>query len=181
MIRDDSFYILLSGSAVILADDLVETQIALAGPPDIFSGSWHKPPRAADVPASRAAESGTHANELEDQGSCDSRVTRSFQLFSSGADLHIMIRVQSGMDRQAFQQTGFASGDLIVTIDGRPIRPEDDLHHWMREAAHGRPVKFSVKRDGSAVEVVLQPENARRALAQCIAIDRKVPPDPRAQ
>jgi hypothetical protein len=40
LIRDTVDYILLAGSAVALADDLVATQLALAGPPDIFSGSW---------------------------------------------------------------------------------------------------------------------------------------------
>jgi hypothetical protein len=168
LIRDNVYYILLTGSAVDLADDLVATQLALAGPPDIFSGSWKNAARESDLHASRAAESSTNPNEWDDRGSCDARVFRALQVYSSGAKLQIMIRVRSGADMQSFQQTGFASDDLIVAIEGRPVTPEDDLHRWLREAAHGRSIVFSVRRGGSTMDVVLQPENARRALGECL-------------
>lgn len=160
LIRDDAYYIWLFGSAVVLTEDLVNTEIALAGPPDKIMS------RLAQ--ASDTSPSGRNARALDDQAACDANTFRASSVVSTTAGhTQILIRVQSGAHPEAFQQTGFVADDLIVAIDGRPVRLEDDLHRLMRDAARGQPIKFTVKRGTSSVDIAMPAATARRALGDC--------------
>ncbi len=56
MITNHIYYLLLTGSATSLANDLVRTIVALSGPPDVLSPGWHRPAEKwQDLPAWGAA------------------------------------------------------------------------------------------------------------------------------
>jgi hypothetical protein len=44
MITNQIYYLLLTGSATSLANDMVRTVVALSGPPDVLSPGWHGRP-----------------------------------------------------------------------------------------------------------------------------------------
>jgi hypothetical protein len=51
MITNRIYYLLLTGSATTLANDLVRTIVALSGPPDVLSPGWHRLEKWEDLPA----------------------------------------------------------------------------------------------------------------------------------
>ena len=54
-------------------------------------------------------------------------------------------------------RAGFRSEDLIVDINGVPVRGMDDLQRLMDGDAIGRDLKFSIYRDGRVVEITVVP------------------------
>ena len=50
MITNQIYYLLLTGSATALANDMVKTIVALSGPPDILSPGWHGLAKWEDLP-----------------------------------------------------------------------------------------------------------------------------------
>ncbi len=94
-------YILLTGSATIVASDLIATYLALTGPPDVFAR--HSKPAEAEQ--------------------CDDRVVGFDRVMSTDGNRRWMLRIRPGEDLDAFRQTGFRAGDLIIAVDGRPIGP----------------------------------------------------------
>jgi len=50
MITNRIYYLLLTGSATALVNDLVRTIVALSGPPDILSPGWHRLEKWQDLP-----------------------------------------------------------------------------------------------------------------------------------
>ncbi len=138
-------YLLLTGSATVVAPDLIATYLALTGPPDVFAR--HSKP-----------------TELEP---CDSRIVEFDRVMWTEGNRQWMLRVRAGEDLDAFRQTGFRAGDLVIAVDGRPIGPEDDLRRLLREVAKGREATFSIRRGETRTDLTLQPASARRALAQC--------------
>jgi len=55
MITNRIYYLLLTGSATTLANDMVRTIVALSGPPDVLSPGWHRLAKWEDLPAWEAA------------------------------------------------------------------------------------------------------------------------------
>ena len=51
MISNRIYYLLLTGSATVLVNDMVETIAALSGPPDILSPGWHRLAKWEDLPS----------------------------------------------------------------------------------------------------------------------------------
>ncbi len=51
MLSSGVYYLLLTGSAVTLANDMARGIVALSGPPDILSPDWHAPADWEDLPA----------------------------------------------------------------------------------------------------------------------------------
>lgn len=54
-------------------------------------------------------------------------------------------------------RAGFRSEDLILDINGVPVRGMDDLQRLMDGDAIGRDLKFSIYRDGRTVEITVVP------------------------
>lgn len=50
MITNQIYYLLLTGSATTLVNDLVRAIVALSGPPDILSPGWHRLDKWKDLP-----------------------------------------------------------------------------------------------------------------------------------
>ena len=50
MITNRIYYLLLTGSATGLANDMLQAIVALSGPPDILSPGWHRPAKWDDLP-----------------------------------------------------------------------------------------------------------------------------------
>lgn len=50
MISNRIYYLLLTGSATSLLNDIVRASVALTGPPDILSPGWHRPDKWQDLP-----------------------------------------------------------------------------------------------------------------------------------
>jgi hypothetical protein len=51
MISNRIYYLLLTGSAIALVNDMVRTIVALSGPPDVLSPGWHRLKKWQDLPA----------------------------------------------------------------------------------------------------------------------------------
>jgi hypothetical protein len=51
MITNQIYYLLLTGSATSLLNDMVRTVVALSGPPDVLSPGWHGLEKWQDLPA----------------------------------------------------------------------------------------------------------------------------------
>ena len=60
MITNQIYYLLLTGSAVGLVNDMVETIVALSGPPDILSPGWHGLAKWEDLPPWGSADPKSH-------------------------------------------------------------------------------------------------------------------------
>ena len=56
---------------------------------------------------------------------------------------------------------GVRAGDLIVSIDGRPIAGVGDLQRSLVGDLVGRPVEVTLERDGTMAEIVLTPAELR--------------------
>ena len=54
-------------------------------------------------------------------------------------------------------RAGFRSEDLIVDINGVPVRGMDDLQRLMDGDAIGRDLKFSIYRDGRVIQITVVP------------------------
>ena len=50
MITNRIYYLLLTGSAIVLTNELVKASVALSGPPDILSPGWHELAKWEDLP-----------------------------------------------------------------------------------------------------------------------------------
>ncbi len=50
MITNQIYYLLLTGSATSLLNDMVRTVVALSGPPDVLSPGWHGLEKWEDLP-----------------------------------------------------------------------------------------------------------------------------------
>jgi len=72
------------------------------------------------------------------------------------------LRVWGGRDA-SFAQTGLKRGDLLIEIDGIPVRGLADLHQPLRGKRAGDTVRAAVMRDGQRLEVDLKLETAANA------------------
>jgi hypothetical protein len=78
MITNRIYYLLLTGSATALANDMVRTIVALSGPPDILSPGWHRLKKWQDLPpwgAGQLPGTGRLPNAHDDQGNPSSSAT----------------------------------------------------------------------------------------------------------
>src|SRR5438128_823643 len=53
-------------------------------------------------------------------------------------------------------EAGLQTGDLIVAVDGRPVRHWEDMDR-LASASNGRPLKLTVKRDGTEQTITVTP------------------------
>ena len=60
------------------------------------------------------------------------------------------------------ERSGLEGGDVIISFNGRPIRDGKDLKNRVTEAQVGTPVKFTVLRSGSPLELSAVMEEAPR-------------------
>ena len=56
MVTNRIYYLLLTGSAIGLLNNMVETIVALSGPPDVLSPGWHRLASWVDLPVSGAVQ-----------------------------------------------------------------------------------------------------------------------------
>jgi hypothetical protein len=56
MITNQIYYLLLTGSATALANDMARTIAALSGPPDVLSPGWHRLEKWEDLPTWEAQQ-----------------------------------------------------------------------------------------------------------------------------
>jgi S1-C subfamily serine protease len=56
---------------------------------------------------------------------------------------------------------GLKAGDLIISIDTRPVETVDDVHRRLGPDAIGRPLRITFARDGHRVEATVTPGEAR--------------------
>ena len=56
---------------------------------------------------------------------------------------------------------GLKAGDLIISIDTRPVETVDDVHRRLGPDAIGRPLRITFARDGYRVEATVTPGEAR--------------------
>jgi S1-C subfamily serine protease len=54
-------------------------------------------------------------------------------------------------------QAGLFTGDIVVSLGGRPVATPSDLQRAMTEDAIGRPVEMTVWRRGALVDVIVVP------------------------
>lgn len=142
IIRDESQYLRLYGSAVVLADDLVAAYEALTGPPSIAVKNLVS-----------ECQSGALTFVIESTS-------------RDGATL-VGFRVQPGYDLHAFQLTGFLPNDFVVGVNNEPLGGED-LYQLLRDIMKGRSSILSVERGGKLVELRLTAAAARAALGKCL-------------
>jgi len=147
LITNDVQFLLLTGSATLVANDLVDTYISLTGPPDILQ-------RLRGNATNQAVPCGSDVLRF-DRGSS-----------ASGAGVRRFLLVHPGADSAAFKRTGFLPGDVITAVNGRPVANED-LFDLLRQASAGRQITLSIERGDAQSELVLRPENARVAFENC--------------
>jgi PDZ domain len=167
LITDSTSYLLLTGSATVVAKDLVDTYSALTGPPDVFSGNRAAgpgAPAAAEPP--RPGEPATAANSGGVPPSCDG-LLQTARIFVATSSPPLMIRLFPGTHPDAFRLVGFAPKDVIVAVNGRPVTPTDDVTSLLRNAVAGTPLTFSISRDSGTTQLTVSPETAQRALKSC--------------
>jgi hypothetical protein len=63
MISNRIYYLLLTGSATTLVNDMLRAIVALSGPPDILSAGWHPLVKWQDLPAWDGAPPKPHGTE----------------------------------------------------------------------------------------------------------------------
>jgi hypothetical protein len=63
MISNHIYYLLLTGSATGLVNDMVMASVALSGPPDVLSPGWHKLTKWDDLPPWGSSEPQSHPAE----------------------------------------------------------------------------------------------------------------------
>ncbi|HEY8637465.1 MAG TPA: PDZ domain-containing protein, partial [Candidatus Limnocylindrales bacterium] len=56
---------------------------------------------------------------------------------------------------------GIRAGDLIVSLDGRPIAGVGDLQRTLVGDLVGRPVEVTLERDGSLADIEITPTELR--------------------
>jgi hypothetical protein len=167
VITDSTTYMMLTGSATVLAKDLVDTYTVLTGPPDIFSRN--RAPGASTAAGADAPQSGepaATANAGGDPSTCDG-VVKTARIFVATSSPPLMIRIFPGTDADAFREVGFARGDVIVAVNGRPVVPTDDVTTLLRGAAAGKPLAFSLERGAGRTQLTVTADSATRALVSC--------------
>lgn len=60
-------------------------------------------------------------------------------------------------------RAGARRGDIVLTLDGGPVRDATSLQRVMVEAAIGRRMELTVWRGGALVDIVVEPEELRTA------------------
>ena len=68
-----------------------------------------------------------------------------------------VVRVEPG---GAAAAADLRPGDLIISIDARPVETVDDVHRRLGPEAIGRPVKIGLARDGHRAETTVTPREA---------------------
>lgn len=63
------------------------------------------------------------------------------------------VEVMEVMANSPASLAGLRPGDVVVQIDGAPVRSVDDIHHVLNWAAPGAAVQLVVLRDGVSVEI----------------------------
>lgn len=63
--------------------------------------------------------------------------------------------LRPGGDGAAFRGVGFAEGDILVAVDGRPIASASDAERMIAQAAPGANITASVERGANVIPVVL--------------------------
>ncbi len=86
----------------------------------------------------------------------DRRLARALGL--SGEQAVEVVRVEPGTPAAV---AGLKAGDLIISIDTRPVETVDDVHRRLGPDAIGRPLKITFARDGHRVEATVTPGEAR--------------------
>ena len=162
MIYDETFYLLLTGSATIVANELVKAFVAINGPPDVFASGWQPVATWVVLPPWNQVKQSTMSAETD----CISGVIVVNMVFSGGSK-NIRWRILPGVDVESFRATRFAAGDIIELVDDRPIALGDNLRSLLREAANGRRIVFAIERRGLPMKLVMTPEVARTALSRC--------------
>ena len=54
------------------------------------------------------------------------------------------------------QQAGIQAGDVIIAIDGQPVRTADDLIRAGKRLSHGQSIPLTIVREGQHRELTLQ-------------------------
>ena len=148
----DHEYLLLTGSASLVADDIVKTYMALTGPPDFIA----------------KYETVNTTSRTEAQSSeCEAATIIAHNMFSTTDKYPWKLRVRSGPDSDGFKALGLSSDDMIVEVNGRPLEPNDTLLQMLRDAASGRFTHLSLIRSGTLVAVQLPQNASRHALVSC--------------
>jgi S1-C subfamily serine protease len=88
----------------------------------------------------------------------DRRWVRHFELTADTA-VAVVDLAPDGPARQA----GLQPGDSIVALDGRPIRGIDDLHRTLAERPLGTPVRLTVLRGTTRLDLAVLPVEAPTA------------------
>lgn len=55
-------------------------------------------------------------------------------------------------------KAGFKHGDVIVSIDGKPIKKEGNIQNQLRDVKAGQTVKFGIARDGKNMDIAVKAE-----------------------
>jgi membrane-associated protease RseP (regulator of RpoE activity) len=110
---------------------------------------------------------GSPALRAEPCDPCCDGVVRPVMVYAAASTPPLVIRLFPGSDLGAFQKIGFAAGDIVVAVNGRPVTAADDMVNLLREAAGGTALSLSIKRDARVIEWSVSAADAKRALASC--------------
>lgn len=77
-----------------------------------------------------------------------------------GVDAEAGVLVIAVEPRGPAAEAGLEEGDLLIALDGSPVRGVDDLHRALTEEAIGRPARLTVVREGGPEEVTVVPRDA---------------------
>jgi hypothetical protein len=172
LVHDKSHYLLLTGSAAVLSNELVEASVALSGPPDVFSKDWKDNLAWIDLPAwgdtppakptaQRSEGALACARRFDSTGAISDTQQRSWTIYNPHAP---------DSAENTFVKIGLMSDDRVVAINGSPIHHPDDWLHALLTAATGVHTTVTVKRAGGKqiTTVVMNAAAINALIGHCI-------------
>jgi hypothetical protein len=135
LITDSSRYLELTGSATIVARELVETYLALTGPPDIFDRRTGQNSKGAGSTSSNSDRATERAPVAEGPPLCDA-VVHSAHVYVAEEN-RLMIRIFPGSDPNVFRQVGFSTRSRAY------LQLPRHSHHARAQAPPHFPVSHS--------------------------------------
>jgi hypothetical protein len=167
MIHDRDRYFLMMGSVVAVAAEILDTYVALTGPPDIFSPEWRNSVKHIGIPARNARPAADPLRNSKVTYACEARIVKYESATINSSGTKWLVEISSGLDRETFRRLGLLDGDVVVGIDGAALSTEDAVYRGLRRAVEGQGVVFSINRRGIVVSVVLDDSAIRLLGIKC--------------